>query len=126
MLASWVQQAGFEPLALSVAVRKGRPIEPLIDESWHFVLNQIGTDPKPMFRHFGRGFEAGQDAFAGIEATNTPAGVVLADCANAISCRVHAKYESGDHWLYVGEVIDARCQDGFEPYVHVRRNGLNY
>lgn len=126
MLASWVQQAGLNPLAVSVAVHKGRPIEPLIDESWHFVLNQIGTDPKPLFRHFGRGFEPNQDAFAGLNVTNTPAGVLLADCPSAISCRVHAKYEACDHCIYVGEVIDAVCQEDFEPYVHLRKNGSSY
>jgi len=126
MLASWVQQAGFEPLIVSVAVKCGRPIEPLIDESWHFVLNQLGGDPKPLFRHFGRGFEPGQDAFAGLATTDTPAGVILNDCPNSISCRVHAKYEAGDHSLYLGEVIDGSCRDGFEPYVHVRRNALTY
>ncbi len=126
MLASWVQQTSFDPLAVSVAVKKGRPIETLIDESKHFVLNQVGTDATAMFRHFGRGFEPGQDAFAGLNVRETSAGVSLADGIGALSCRVTAKHDVGDHWLYVGEVLEGESDESKQPYVHVRKNGLNY
>lgn len=126
MLASWVQQAGFEPLAVTVAVKKGRPIETIIDESRHFLLNQVGPDPTTMFRHFGRGFEPGQNAFIGLTVRDAPAGVIVSDCTAALSCRVRGKHDAGDHWLYVGEVIESEAEDSKQPYVHVRKNGLNY
>lgn len=126
MLASWVQQTSFEPLTISVAVRKGRPIEKLIDESNHFVLNQVGTDATAMFRHFGKGFEPTQDAFSGLSIRETPAGIALADGIGVLSCRVHARHEIGDHWLYIGQVIDGESDESKQPYVHVRKNGLNY
>src|SRR5262245_23817432 len=126
MLASWVQQAGFEPLAVSVAVRKGRPIEHIIDESKHFVLNQLNKDPTAMFRHFGKGFGPDDDAFAGLKADPIPAGVALHDTAGVISCRVRAKHDAGDHWLYLGDVIDAsENPGGAEPHVQPRNNGLH-
>jgi flavin reductase (DIM6/NTAB) family NADH-FMN oxidoreductase RutF len=125
MLASWVQQAGFEPPAVSVAVKKGRPIIELLDESQAFVLNALGEDPTAMFRHFGRGWRLDEDAFAGLNIRDVEGGVEITDCIGRLACRVKNKYDAGDHWLYIGEVIDADG-DGAAPYVHLRRNGLNY
>jgi flavin reductase (DIM6/NTAB) family NADH-FMN oxidoreductase RutF len=126
MLASWVQQAGFDPPTLSVAVKKGRPIERLIDDSRTFILNVLGENPLPMFKHFGRGFSPEDDAFAGIGATDVTDGVVIEDRVGWISAKVREKVDAGDHWLYIGEVIDADCQADANPYVHLRKNGLNY
>src|SRR5687768_64119 len=65
MLASWVQQASFESPAITVAVRHGRPVQELIEASGHFVLNLIGEDRGPMFKHFSRGFGPDEPAFQG-------------------------------------------------------------
>jgi flavin reductase (DIM6/NTAB) family NADH-FMN oxidoreductase RutF len=125
MLASWVQQAGFDPPTVSVAVRKGRPIETLIDESRRFALNVVGADPTAMFRHFGRGFTLDQDPFAGLDARNVEGGVAIGG-VGLLACRVRNKFDAGDHWLYVGEVIRAEGDEDGAPYVHLRRNGLGY
>ena len=45
MLASWVQQCSFEPLMITTAVKKDRPVQKLIDESGAFVVNLLGEDP---------------------------------------------------------------------------------
>src|SRR5262245_39317096 len=126
MLASWVQQAGFDPPAISVAVKKGRPIEPIIDQSGRFTVNVIGEDPAPMFRQFGKGFATGEDAFAGVRTKEVEGGVMLEDAVAVLSCRVAGKHDTGDHWLYVGHIVNAMALDGAKPYVHLRKNGLNY
>ena len=53
MLASWMQQAAFEPLMVTVCVKAGRPIETLVAASRSFVLNVLGENPTDMFKHFG-------------------------------------------------------------------------
>lgn len=126
MLASWVQQAGFEPPSVTVAVRKGRPIEPIIDAGGAFVLNLIGADPAPLFKHFGRGFEPGQDAFAGLRTRPAPGGVALDEAIAVLHCRAAGKLDAGDHWIYLGRVTDATAVDDAKPYVHLRKNGLTY
>ena len=77
MLASWVQQAAFNPPSISVGVKKGRPIENLIDASGHFLVNLIGENSGPMFKHFGKGFEPGEPAFDGVACRANDAGCVL-------------------------------------------------
>ena len=126
MLASWVQQAGFDPPTVTACVKKARPIERLIDESGHFVLNVIGDDPSALFKHFGKGFEPGEDAFVGLDVDRHPAGVALTDCPGHLGCRVIGKHDAGDHWLYLAEVIGGRGDAERPPYVHIRKNGFSY
>ena len=125
MLASWVQQAAFEPPMVCVAIKRGRPIGSLIDASGHFVLNLLGADPKAMFKHFGKGFGPGKNAFAGLAAENVVGGVAIPDRVGRLSVRVISKADAGDHDVYIGEVIEAEASDG-EPYVHLRKSGANY
>jgi len=126
MLASWVQQAAFDPPMVSVAVKRGRPIEELIHQSSRFVLNVLGEDPKPLFRHFGAGFGLEQDAFAGLAHLETGYGVELEAAAGTLSCMVTHVTSAGDHNLYLGQVAEAKAKPGARPYVHVRKNGLSY
>ncbi|MFQ5424916.1 MAG: flavin reductase family protein [Phycisphaerae bacterium] len=126
LLASWVQQAGFEPPAVSVAIKKGRPIEKIIDDSGRFVLNLLGEDPGPMFRHFGKGFAPDGDAFAGLSTKSVTGGIVLSDRIAWLSARVRGKHDAGDHWVYIAEVTDAEGAPEAKPYVHLRKNGLGY
>ncbi|HWL94580.1 MAG TPA: flavin reductase family protein [Phycisphaerae bacterium] len=126
MLASWVQQAAFEPPMVSVAVKRDRPIEKFIDEAGGFVLNLLGENPTQMFKHFGKGFSPEEDAFGGMSVREVPYGVVIPDQIAWLSARVRAKNESGDHWIYLGEVTEAGGDGGLQPYVHLRKNGLSY
>ncbi len=126
MLASWVQQACFEPPMVTVAVKKGRPIESLVDASGYFVLNTIGENPSAMFKHFGKGFDLAQDAFSGLPTERHDAGIVLTDCTGHLGCKVVSSTEAGDHRVYVGEVIGGASHNDGKPYVHLRNNGFKY
>ncbi len=125
MLASWVQQAAFEPLMVTVAVKTGRPIEKLIQRSQRFTLNLLGEDPFALFKHFGGGFEPGEAAFEGLPVEDTPHGVELADALGWLSCSVAAMTPAGDHTVYLGRVESGRRRDG-KPYVHLRKTGRSY
>src|SRR5262245_41503061 len=80
MLASWVQQAGFEPPTITVAVKKGRPIESIMATSGHFVLNLLSEDRSQMFKHFGKGFAPDEPAFTGLAVHDVAQGVVIDVC----------------------------------------------
>ncbi len=126
VLVSWVQQAAFEPIALSVAVRKGRPALSLIEQSRRFLLNVIGEPPTAMFRHFGRGFALGEDAFQGLSTEQTDVGVRLLDCIAWIACRVMTQVDVGDHELFIAQVEAAESGREGAPYTHLRKSGLTY
>ena len=76
MLASWVQQVGFEPPTVMVALKKGRAIEELVRREGVFCLAVLDEQSKPLMGHFARGFAPGEPAFEGLDvATSAEAEV---------------------------------------------------
>jgi len=126
MLVSWVQQAAFAPPSISVCVKRGRPMVPLIEAAQRFLLNVIGEDPTAMFRQFGRGFTLDEDAFVGLQITPTEFGPRLEGCVAHLGCKVTQRVAVGDHDLYVAEVVAAASVSGAKPYTHFRATGLSY
>ncbi|MFO0974012.1 MAG: flavin reductase family protein [Phycisphaerae bacterium] len=126
MLASWVQQAGFDPPAVSVAIKRGRPILGLIEASGAFYVNVLPAEPIALFRHFGRGFSLEENAFAGLATSAAPGGAALADRIAGLSCRLSGRVSAGDHEVLIGEVIDGDGNGSASPHVHLRRQGWSY
>lgn len=126
MLVSWVQQAAFAPPSISVCVKVGRPPIQLIDASGRFVLNVIGENPAPLFKHFGKGFPLEEDAFDGVETDASPFGPTIRSAIAHLGCVVSNKVASGDHVLYVATVEAAHANADAKPHVHIRKNGLSY
>ncbi len=126
ILASWVQQAAFKPLMVTVAVKHGRPVQDLIEESGRFVLNIVGEDATGLFRHFGKGFAPGQPAFEGLAAETIKEGVVLDDAIGYLACKLTGHVDAGDHRVYVGQVTAGAARPGTQPHVHLRASGAKY
>ena len=126
MLVSWVQQAAFEPLSLTVCLRPERPAVALITGSGKFLLNVIGSDPGPMFKHFGKGFGPNDDAFVGVAVQESAYGPLIEDCIAHLACEVRSKVSAGDHDLYLAEIHSAWSAVSAESYTHTRTTGLGY
>src|SRR5262249_58775319 len=56
MLASWVQQASFEPPTMTVAVNRKRYIIDWLQTGSVIALSLFGESNKSLLGHFGRGF----------------------------------------------------------------------
>jgi flavin reductase (DIM6/NTAB) family NADH-FMN oxidoreductase RutF len=127
LLASWVQQASFEPPTVSVAVHRDRPVAKLLPVGAAFVLNILSADDKDLYKHFVRGFGPGVDPFAGVRTRPSAAGGrILSDAMAHLECRVRGSIEAGDHRLIVAEVEGGGLAREAEPRVHVRKSGLSY
>ncbi len=125
VLVSWVQQASFEPPMVSFCLKRGRYVAELLDAAGVFLLNQIGEEPAALFRQFGRGFGRGDNAFQGLEIEPTSFGPLIPGCVGYLGGRVVQRIETGDHDLYVGEVIAGHGETG-NPHVHLRKSGFSY
>jgi flavin reductase (DIM6/NTAB) family NADH-FMN oxidoreductase RutF len=128
MLASWVQQAGFEPPMVTVAVRRDRYIGDWIAESGRFAMSQIAAGHKGLLRHFARGFPPEDDAFAGLALHDVArGGPVLAEALAYLDLEVAGELSGADHRIVLaqvvgGDLLDRQC----EPMLHVRHNGFHY
>ena len=130
MLASWVQQASFDPPAVTVAVNSKRYLNDWLSDGCEVVLNLIGETQKQFLGHFGKGFEPDEPAFEGLNVDRTPAGSpILPDTLGWMSGNVRGSIDGGDHQIYVVEITSAQAStaiDNEKPYVHLRKNGFNY
>jgi len=128
LLASWVQQCGFDPPRVTVAVKQGRDVAPLLQAGMPFTLNMLAEGQTSFLGHFGKGFSAGQPAFTGLDVERPDGeGVVLRGTLGCLFCRVAGCFPAGDHDLYLGDVVGGRLLlPDAKPYVHVRKSGLRY
>jgi flavin reductase (DIM6/NTAB) family NADH-FMN oxidoreductase RutF len=127
MLASWVQQCSFDPPQVSVAVNKGRDVLDQLADGTAFVLNILPEGAKGLVGHFGKGFEPGDDPFAGLKVTRereTPPVLLAAHAF--LACRVANRFDAGDHVLVIGRVVAGAVLNPGQPTVHIRKNGLKY
>lgn len=128
VMVSWVQQVAFEPPMVMLALQKGRPIIPLIQESRAFAICQIARDDKLCFKKFA-GPSNDENPFEGIEAGRSLTGSpVVATCLSYLDCTLirHIDFEA-DHDLYIGLVVEGKVlKPGEDATVHLRKDGFKY
>ena len=80
-----------------------------------------------MLSHFGRGFAPGEPAFEGLAIERSASGLpMIAGAVGHLECQPLNHLESGDHRIFLAEVVggDLQTEDG--PMVHIRKSGLHY
>lgn len=81
-----------------------------------FLVNILGEEHQELALGFAR---SGGDKFAG--GNWVPGRVsglpLLPDALAVVGCEVHARYDGGDHDIYVGRVYSVRVRDG-APMLH--------
>jgi len=75
-LGSWVQQAAFAPLLVSIALKPGRACHAAIKAQGRFCINIVGHNNGGLMKPFWT-VKEGVDPFAGIEHVVTARGNVL-------------------------------------------------
>lgn len=130
MLASWVQQAGFEPPAITVAVKNGRYLNDWLQQTSRLAVSIVAASQKGLLGLYGKGFEPDEDAFEGIETAQTSDGIpVLSDAIGWLAGDVSGSVDAGDHTIYVVTLTEAgrgpRLGDE-QPWTHIRKSGLGY
>ena len=126
MLCSFVEQAGFEPPMISIALGHDRPLRQVLERGGLFSLNILGTEDKKLLAAFAAGRE--EDPFAAFTLVENGHGLPqLAEALAWLACRPCGSVEAGDHVVYVAEVIEGCLhREGSEPMIRVRRNGFSY
>lgn len=116
---SWVQQCSDTPPMVMVAVRKGRPIDPLIRDSRAFALCQVGRGERYLSRKFSAQQQVGDDPFLSTPTRSSPSGCPVLERAIAyMDCELvrHVDIES-DFELFVGLVHHADVLSNEAPEI---------
>ncbi len=129
MLASWVAQASFQPLGLTIAVAKDRAIEALMQVGDSFVLNVLAAGHyQDLMKHFLKRFAPGDDRFAGVKTQTASNGSpILTEALAYLECLVATRMECSDHWIIYATVDTGRVAkpEGLTA-VHHRKVGNHY
>ena len=127
MLASWVQQAGFNPPSVTIIVGKGRPIESFLTVGSPVVINIAEKGNGKIIGHFAKGFAPDIDPFDGLETATAPSGQpYLTEAIAYLDATVTGSLDAGDHSVILATITAGdRLRDG-EPAIHTRKNGFKY
>lgn len=126
MLSSFVEQCGFEPPSIMIAVQPGRLLHAAIEENGLIGLNILGETDQKLMKPFAQ--SGNEHPFDGLPLTPNSQGLPqLAEALAFLACRVTGHVASGDHLVYVAEVLDGILQNAEgSPMVRIRRNGFGY
>jgi flavin reductase (DIM6/NTAB) family NADH-FMN oxidoreductase RutF len=130
MLASWVQQAAFDPPMVSIAVNQQRYLNQWIQANPKLALCLVGESQGAFLKHFGKGFPPGEAAFTNLEIQRGVTGLpLLGGALGYLEGRVTGQIPAGDHIVYLLEIEAAgsgAALSAQRPMVHIRKNGFNY
>ncbi|NUN64812.1 flavin reductase family protein [Pseudanabaena biceps] len=127
MLASWVQQAGFEPPSVTFVVGKGRPLEAFMTVGSPVVINVAAKGDGKIIGQFAKSFAPDVDPFEGVATGTAPSGqFYLADAIAYLDATVTSSLDAGDHLVILATINNGARLNDVEPAIHIRKNGFKY
>ncbi len=127
MLASWVQQAGFVPPTVTIAVAKGRHISELLTIGSSVVVNILEKGQGKLVGHFAKSFEPDINPFAGVNTAIAPSGqTYLQEALAYLDATVTQIVDAGDHNLVLAQINGGEKLGDGESATHTRKNGFKY
>ncbi|RJP17417.1 MAG: flavin reductase [Candidatus Abyssobacteria bacterium SURF_5] len=106
MIVSWVSQISHDPPLVMAAIRKNRRMHPIVEEAGSFVLHVLDKDAKQIVSRFK--YPSPAERFAGVEcATGATGAPIIKNVPAYAECRLRQTFDTGDHTLFIGEVVSA-------------------
>ena len=126
MLASFVEQAGFNPPTITAAIGVDRRLNQAIEESGMIGINILGEEDGRLMKPFNQ--QENLSPFASLELDDNEFNLPqLTEALAFLACKITGKIEGGDHTIYAAEVLDGTLNDpSRSPMVRVRKNGFQY
>ena len=113
---AWSMPTSFDPPMLVISVSPRRYSHRLIRETGEFVVNIPTMDIVKETLFCGRTRGRIHDKFKEARLTPMPAKMVkppiIKECAAHLECKLRRKITTGDHTLFIGEVLAAYANEG--------------
>jgi len=106
---TWLTQASFEPPLIMAAIRVDGRLHDAIQKNGAFSVNLVDVGQKEMVQTFFKPAETRGTTINGYEFEPGPAtgSPIFADAPAWFEVRVRHSFHSGDHSVFVGEVVEA-------------------
>lgn len=108
---AWAMPTSHNPPLVAVSMAPNRYSHALIEETKEFVLNIPTVDIVNETLACGRTSGKSHDKFSETSLTPLPAKKVKApiikECIAHLECRLHSQFKTGDHTVFVGEILEA-------------------
>jgi flavin reductase (DIM6/NTAB) family NADH-FMN oxidoreductase RutF len=113
---AWAMPTSRDPALIAVSVAPSRYSHALIEETGEFVINLPTVDIVKETLACGRTSGKNHDKFSETGLTPLPARKVKApivkECLAHLECKLHSQFKTGDHTVFVGEIIEAYANKG--------------
>lgn len=110
MTANAFMSVSLDPPLVLVSVDKRANTHRHIPVAKCFGVNILRYDQRDISNHFAGKVDL--DVERKVTYTHIDNIPVMTDCLASIACRLWAKYDGGDHSLFVGEVVDLNVNGG--------------
>jgi flavin reductase (DIM6/NTAB) family NADH-FMN oxidoreductase RutF len=111
--ASWVSRSSEQPFLAKISVWKENFSRDLIKKSRIYAINYLKEGQQNLAIHFGRQSGRDVDKFLHVSYfTDITGSPILKDCLAYLDCKVIDELDSGDHTIFLAEVLSGRilCQ----------------
>jgi flavin reductase (DIM6/NTAB) family NADH-FMN oxidoreductase RutF len=130
MTLNWATQLAFEPKLLGVAIAQDACTHELIEAGGVFSLNIVDREDRAIVRKFTKPVEVDLEGSTlngfgfHVETTGAPG---LDQAAAFLDCVVTQRVPTGDHTLFIGEIVDCGfLRDEATPVLRMEDTRMNY
>jgi flavin reductase (DIM6/NTAB) family NADH-FMN oxidoreductase RutF len=118
---AWASQVSLKPPRVAVAVDKRWYSHELLSRGEHFTVNVLADDQVPLGKHFGSSSGRTTDKLEGVGWEPGANGVPrLVGCRAWIECLKIDTVSTGDHTLFIGEVVASELDEAKTGQVYDR------
>ena len=113
---AWVMPTSRNPALVAISVAPSRHSHGFIEETGEFVVNIPTIEIIRKTLACGRTSGKNIDKFAETGLTPLPARIakapIIKECVAHLECKLHSQFKTGDHTIFVGEVVAAYANKG--------------
>jgi flavin reductase (DIM6/NTAB) family NADH-FMN oxidoreductase RutF len=113
---AWAMPTSNNPPLVAVSMGSNRYSHTLIEETREFVINLTTVDIIKETLACGRTSGRTSAKFTETGLTPLPARKVKApiikECIAHLECKLHSQFKTGDHTVFVGEIVEAYANEG--------------
>ncbi len=128
MTANFLTQSSFTPPFITVAVEVDSKTHRLIEASGAFAVNVFGEGQRDLAGQLGKQSVKNPEKTEGVAwhpgpETGSP---IIEACLGWVECRVTGSLPSGDHTVYVAEVVEAGLNQEGGPALNMAAAGFKH